>query len=324
MASVKKILVIRNDRFGEFLLIIPALRALKESFPQAKITLGVDSSVACLVPGIEYADDMLIWDNKKHSIRESYFFSRRLRKEGFDISVVFNPAQSSHLACFMAGIPVRVGYDRKAGYLLNKKMKDLKALGLRHEVEYNLDLVRLAGGFTKNRDISLKVEDNTYFLEGLGAGRLVAVHPWTSDPVKQWPPEKFKELINRLSGVGVVLVGGKEELEKNKMFFEGLNERTLNLTGKTSLAELACVLKKADILVSGDSGPVHLAAAAGTPVVALFRNDLPGKTARRWGPWGNGHTVIERRCLEDISADEVARVVMDRLGLGAATYGGKR
>jgi len=72
-------------------------------------------------------------------------------------------------------------------------------------------------------------------------------------------------------------------------------------------------LKRCALLVSGDSGPVHLAAAVGTPIVALFRNDLPGKTSKRWGPWGKGHTVIEKENLEDISVDEVFEKVKQRL-----------
>jgi ADP-heptose:LPS heptosyltransferase len=79
----------------------------------------------------------------------------------------------------------------------------------------------------------------------------------------------------------------------------------VDLVNKTSLVELAQVLKQARLLISCDSGPMHLGAAVGTPVVALFRNDLPGKTARRWGPWGPGHAVIEKSRLEDISVEEV-------------------
>ena len=69
--------------------------------------------------------------------------------------------------------------------------------------------------------------------------------------------------------------------------------------------ELAALLKKCKLLISADSGPVHLASAVGTPVLALFRNDIPGKCAKRWGPWGKGHSVIEKSCLSDIKVDEV-------------------
>jgi ADP-heptose:LPS heptosyltransferase len=91
------------------------------------------------------------------------------------------------------------------------------------------------------------------------------------------------------------------------------DEGVINLINKTSLPELSAVLKRASLLVSGDSGPIHLAAAVGTPVVALFRNDLPGKTAKRWGPWGEGHIIIEKNKLEDISVDEVLNAVRRKI-----------
>jgi len=77
------------------------------------------------------------------------------------------------------------------------------------------------------------------------------------------------------------------------------------MTGKTTLKQLASLLKKSRLLISGDSGPVHLACAVGTPVIVIFRNDIPGKSAKRWGPWGPGNFIIEKDNLCDITVDEV-------------------
>ena len=308
----EKILVIRNDRFGEFLLIIPALRGLKEKYPQANITLAVDTYVVDLANAVEGVNDVIVWENREHSFKEIFAFSRQIKGRNFDLVVIFNPTQGSNLACSLAKIPIRVGYDKKCGFLLTHKIKDEKYLALKHEVEYNLDLVALVEAFTNDKSLKLKIAD-TGFLAALKGSCVVAIHPWTSDPVKQWPLPRFKELIKRLAGLDIVVIGGKDELTKNEDFFIGIHELIINLVGKTNLIELAGVLKKVNLLISGDSGPAHLAAAVGTPVVALFRNDLPGKTARRWGPWGEGHTVIEKSKLEDISVDEVVRVVKDKL-----------
>ena len=99
-----------------------------------------------------------------------------------------------------------------------------------------------------------------------------------------------------------------EELQKGALF-NNLNGRIKNLTGKTTLVELASILKNSKLLISGDSGPVHLACAVGTPVIALFRNDIPGKGPKRWGPWGEGNVVIEKKSLLDISVDEVFKAI---------------
>jgi len=288
--NIKKILVIRNDRFGEFLLNIPAIRALKVIYPQAKISLAVSPVVYELAGAVECADEVVVWDEQ---------FRRGLRKQKFDACVILNPTKEAHWACFWAGIPVRVGYGRKWGFLLTHRLQDTKHLGDRHEVDCNLELVSLIGAKTLDKTIKVKVDGNL-FPEFAGE-EIVAIHPFTSDPVKQWPIERFKNLVLRIRrelGLGVVIVGLSQDI------FD-MGDGVVNMVNKTSLIELAALLKRCSLLVSCDSGPMHLAAAVGTPVVALFRNDLPGKTAKRWGPQGEGHTVIEKSNLTDINVDEV-------------------
>ncbi len=290
----KNILVIRNDRFGEFLLNIPVLRALKETYPAAKVTLAVKADVGDLAGCIGYADRVAVWDDN---------FRRSLRKQKFDACVVSNPTKEAHWAVFWSGIPGRVGYARKWGILLTHKIADNKSLGLKHEVEYNLDLVGLIGAKTNDKSLSLgklPAYSNPEY------ARAIAIHPYTSDALKQWELERFRELAKRISdelGLRVLIVGKEEGIGGKE--FENLGKNVVSLVNKTSLVELAQILKQCKLLVSCDSGPVHLAASVGTPVIALFRNDLAGKTARRWGPWGRGHIVIERDKLTDISVEEV-------------------
>ncbi|MFA4854249.1 MAG: glycosyltransferase family 9 protein, partial [Candidatus Omnitrophota bacterium] len=235
-----------------------------------------------------------VWDDN---------FRRSLRKQKFDACVVSNPTKEAHWAVFWAGIPVRVGYARKWGILLTHKIVDNKSLGLKHEVEYNLDLAGLIGAKTNDKRLSLgklSVYSNPEY------ARVVAIHPYTSDALKQWELERFRELAKRISdelGLRVIIVGKEEGIGGEE--FEKLGKNVVSLVNKTSLVELAQILKQCKLLVSCDSGPVHLAAAVGTPVIALFRNDLPGKTARRWGPWGDGHIVIARDKLTDISVEDV-------------------
>lgn len=311
-ARVKDILVVRNDRFGEFLLNIPAMRAIKEAYPGALLTLAVRPEVKELAECVEYADRIVIWDDN---------FRKALGKQKFDICVILNPTKEAHWLSFWSGIPNRVGYNRKWGILLTHKMADNKALGLRHEVEYNLDLAGLIGAKTNDKSIilgKLPLDTNPDYL---GA---IAVHPYTSDSLKQWPVERFVELAKRIAqGWGqspmgtvpfkakVVFVGKIEDRENRGLSpqlvpeGEGTVPGYIDLINRTSLVELAQILKQCRLLISCDSGPMHLAAAVGTPVLALFRNDLAGKSAKRWGPWGEGHIVIEKASLEDISVEEV-------------------
>ncbi len=292
--QIKSILGIRNDRFGEFLLNIPAFRALKEVYLESRLTLAVNPAVKELAECVEYADEVVVWGDA---------FRKGLRKRKFDLCVIFNPTKEAHWMSFWAGIPKRVGYNRKWGILLTHKMPDKKSLGLKHEVEYNLDLVGLVGAKTKDRSISLARLPVYLNPEYAGA---VAIHPFTSDSVKRWPFERFIELANKITlemKAKVVLVGKTEDRGQSPK--GTVPEGIIDLINKTSLVELAQILKQCKLLVSCDSGPMHLAAAVGTRVLALFRNDLPGKTAKRWGPWGDRNIVIERSNLLDITVEEI-------------------
>lgn len=323
MRDIKKILAVRNDRFGEFLLIIPALRALKEKYPQARITLVVDPYVKELAECITDKDEVITWDNRRHKFGEILRFSTELRSGKFDLCVIFNPSKEFNIISFLAGIPIRLGYARKLGILLTRKTKDEKYLGLKHEIEYNLDLVSLVGAGTKDKRLSLEIDDdiinNLCKESGIKwSDKLVAVHPLTSDPIKQWPKHYFVQLIKRLTmelDVKVVIIGATEEVSMQDGFISDVDASLVNIINKTNLRELAAVLKRCRLLISGDSGPVHLASCVGIPTVAIFRSDLPGKSAVRWGPVSKGSTVIQKPNISDILIDEVfdrAKEVLER------------
>ena len=311
--TIKNIIVFRNDRFGEFLLNIPALRALKGTFVNASLIAVVNPSVKDLAGNIPFIDEVIEWNQGVHPLSEKIRFINLLRKKQIDAAVILNPSKDFNIFTYLAAIPVRVGYNRKWGFLLTHKIEDRKHLAERHEIEYNLELVSLIGAKTEDKTLALPLDERRADILPVdfnlkGPHKIVALHPWTSDPVKQWPYERFRELAGRLireQGNPVVIVGGKEELTKSEELFGNIDGNLVNLTGRTTLRQLAAVLKRCKLLISGDSGPVHLASAVSTQVLAIFRNDIPGKSARRWGPWGRGHIVIEKGDLSDITVSEV-------------------
>jgi len=306
--TVKKILVVRNDRFGEFLLIIPALRALKEKFKDAKIFAVVNPYVKELAKAISYIDEIITWENRKHKFREILFFSHKLRKENFDLCIIFNPSKEFNIISFLAGIPIRVGYARKWDFLLTHKIEDKKYLGLKHEIDYNLELVGIIGADTDDKSLNLEIKEKIYIPQIDNYKNSVVVHPWTSDSIKQWPIEYFRDLVLRLAkelNEKVIIIGGKENLDISQKYFSDLDESIINLTGKTTLLELAVILKNSKILISLDSGPVHLASCVDTPVLAIFRNDIPAKSPIRWGPRSKKSIVIAKNNLSDITVEEV-------------------
>ncbi|MFA5363263.1 MAG: glycosyltransferase family 9 protein, partial [Candidatus Omnitrophota bacterium] len=265
--------------------------------------------------------EIMDWGGKPCSVFEKAAFIGLLKSKKFDIAVILNPSKEFNLYTAAAGIPHRIGYARKWPFLLTRTIPDEKHLAKRHEVECNLQLVALIGAQTRDiTTLSLSVPEITraslsgeYGIQE--KSRIIAVHPFTSDPVKQWPLERFVKLAEALVQdlpVTVAVIGGKEEAARSRECFGPVTgKRIINLTGKTGIRGLAGFLKHCDLLVSGDSGPVHLACCVKTPVIALFRNDLPGKTSQRWGPWGEGNAVIEKNSLGKITVNEVIQKVKE-------------
>lgn len=295
------------------MLNIPAFRAIKQTYPSAQISLVVSPPVEELAACINFIDRIVTWESRRHSIFEILSFLRIIRKERFDLCVIFNPSKELNLISYLAKIPWRVGYARKWGFLLTHKIADLKHLGDKHEIDHNLKLAHLAGANSHNRELSITVDAD--LSDGLlkqslpDKGEvLVAIHPWTSDLTKQWPLNNFFNLARRLTDelkVKVLIVGGNSEIEKSHEFCRPLPQGLINLTGKTNLKQLAALLKRCRLLISNDSGPAHLAACVGTAVIALFRDDCPAKGYLRWGPSHKDAVVIARNKLSDITVEEV-------------------
>lgn len=312
-----RILVIRTDRLGETVLMLPALHLLRQAFPRCRLTFMVHPQLQELFADHSELDEVLpepacsgAWWSR------AWQLSLRWRSQDADLIVIANPRKEYHLAAWLAGIPIRVGYDRKWGGLLTHRLADRKALGGCHEITYNISLLAslklpLQEAPVLTLPISQQAEEYvSQLMNRLGVGsdkRLVSVHPWTSNPKKQWPLERFRMLLDRLGrtlGVRPVLIGGPQECTRADEVLPDASPRLINLIGQFSLKELAACLRRTRLLITNDSGPMHLAAAVGTPVVALFGTGDTGSHPGRWGPWGSGHTVIHKP-LEQITVEEV-------------------
>ena len=200
---MRKVLIIRNDRFGEFLLNIPVFRAVKETWPDVELTVGVHPGVLELTRAVPYIDKAIVFPTGRLSLFHQVGLIWQLRREHYDAAVVLNPSATAHELINCAGIPLRVGYACKHAFFLNRTMPDQKHQGLKHEVENNLDLARLLGCSTQNHSLVLSippdVDKSISAKFGLCGGETyVAVHPWTSDPVKQWPLANFERLVKLL------------------------------------------------------------------------------------------------------------------------------
>lgn len=326
-----RILVVRNDRMGDLLMSLPAVHELRKAFPRAEIFLLIREGLEPLLEHHPNVDRLLSWDQKQGT---GWFqmmrWGRLLRRFRFDTALILNPTRFFHVATFLAGIPVRVGYGRKWGFLLTAHRPDDKAKRLQHEVQYNLELLHRMGISTGEPLLSLPLpkafeEEARELLESHGvipsSRWLIGLHPWTSDPTKSWPIDSFHQLADCLQKGGFsIVVIGETRLPKNPIFKkeatlsrpfdwphrlawpgEGDRPTLVNLMNQVPLRLLPALLRKCAAVVSNDSGPVHVAAAVGTPVVVVApRSHGPDLT--RWRPLGKKHRLLLAPTVEEVAA----------------------
>jgi heptosyltransferase-2 len=221
----------------------------------------------------------------------------------------------------MAGIPYRLGYkNNKYGFLLTHPLKDTRHLGQQHEAEYCMDVLKAIGVENKDLDIFVPVQkdakawaQNWKQENNLKPNEFIAIHPGASDPAKCWPAENFSKLIDCLAeqyGLKIVLIGAVPTISiaQDILRQSRKSSQVLNMTGKTTLAQTVSLLRRARLLISNDSGPVHLAAGVGTPVISLFMHDQPGINAERWRPLGPKGFILKLNTAGSISVDEVLKL----------------
>jgi lipopolysaccharide heptosyltransferase II len=299
-AGAGNVLVLQTSFLGDSLLTLPLLRRLKEGLPRARISVLTLPKNADVFRGSPWADEVLLDD--KHGAHGGFLgawkIARELRGRGFDLAVIPHRSLRSALVARLAGIPRRVGFSSSAGRFL---LTDLVPFAwLTHDLERNLALARPLGAaaapatdearYVAPPPVTPELARKLAEAGAAEGARLAGVHPGAAWATKRWPPERFAELCRRLSSAGLtpVLVGGPGDAPLGDSIAKASG--AADLVGRTSLEELKSLMGRLSLFVTNDSGPMHLAAAAGVPVVALF-----GATTRELGffPYGGGHRVVE-------------------------------
>jgi heptosyltransferase-2 len=299
--TFKNILIVRTDRIGDVVLTTPAIKSLRQAYPAARISILVAPSTYDLVNGNPYVDEILV-DDRKGRHKNLFGFlrlAREIRLKKFDLAIIFHTKRRYNLACYTAGIPCRLGYkNNKFGFLLTHPLKDIRPQGTKHEAKYCMDLLKVMGVENDDLDIFVPLQKEaegwmSHWMQenNLKPNEFIAIHPGSSDPAKCWPTANFALLMDRLAeryALKIVLIGSVQTMPVAAEILRQTQKTSqfLDLTGKTSLAQMVSLLRRARLLISNDSGPVHVAAGVGTSVISLFLRNQPGINAERWKPLG--------------------------------------
>ncbi|MFO7768329.1 MAG: glycosyltransferase family 9 protein [bacterium] len=329
--TLTRIGLLRNDALGDTLLTLPVAAAVKRYDPAVEVELICDPGFRALMAA--HPDlDRVVGDEGGTAGR----FARQLRDRDYDAILVLRPTPRNAWAAFRAGIPARAGTAfRFYGMLFNVRWYGHRKGNQRHEAEYNMELLeRLLGQDMGHPQFYLppppEAEASVETLleeEGVARGRpLAALHPGSRGSALAWPAEHFAELARMLRAeeVQVVVTGVGEEADLTARV-SGAAPGIVDLTGRTSLEQLAWLYKRCDTMVANSTGTLHLAAAVGTKVVGLYPA-AEINSPKRWGPFGPGHKVFRGpvdncpecvgeecpvyNCLEMVRPEEVLRVTL--------------
>jgi len=355
--TIKRIIVRGPNWLGDAVMCEPALRGLRRLFPDTQIELLVKPAVADLFVGHPALTRVLTYDTKgRHAgLSGKWALAGQLRRQGFDLAVLFQNAFEAAFLTFLAGVPRRYGYATDGrSLLLSDPIATPDRRTLVHQVRYYWELLKplgLTGDPSAPELVVFPEEEQTMagrFAQGglTATDVVVGINPGsTYGGAKRWLPERYAEVTERLcrtiresreQQVSVVIFGAKGEEHLGQEIAARLSSRSLVLSGATTIRELMAAVKRCAMLLTNDTGPMHIASAFQVPVVAIF-----GPTDwRTTSPLGSAHAIvrqpvdcapcllrecpIDHRCMTRVTVDQVyeaATKQLTRLGVRGERLG---
>ncbi len=336
---MKKILFVKLSAIGDVVQTLPALEAIKKTFPGCEIDWVVEEAAAGILEGNPLIHRLLVSRRKSWlrmflrpwTVREGFRAVRRfvttLRAVRYDMAIDFQGLLKSGIVIGLARADRKIGFDRtrELSYLfLNEKLPayDIE----KHALERYLDIARYLGAVDPIPGCTLPIERERSVVKARldqiapAGSPVVVMNPMARWTTKLWQEEKFARLADRLikeRKATIIFTGASGDRETIARILEKMREQAQNWAGETSLKEMAALAGLADLFITTDTGPMHLAAAAGGKVVALFGPTAPWRT----GPHGSGHIVVRKgvdcspcfrrncnrdlRCMKGITVDDV-------------------
>ena len=346
------ILIVKLSAIGDVIHTLPALNAIRNHYPNANITWLVEEDAASLVIGHKALDRVIVSKRKRwlkalkslsllSTIKDVYGFIKVLRDTRYDMILDFQALLKSGILIALARGQRKIGFNKGLEHMEHSYMflnERIPAIDMEiHALTRGMVLLNAIGIPTKEIEYKLPVSnDDCEKVDELmkrhdinGVKFLIAINPVAKWESKLWPKERFARLADMIIDeydARIIFTGGSEDRHIIQDIMSAMKGRALNLAGHTTLKMLAALYEKTVLVISTDTGPMHLAAAMETPVVAIFGPTAPWRT----GPYGSGHRVVRADpecspcfkrqcetidCMHQISEDQVmaeVRSVMER------------
>lgn len=335
IGEMAKILVMGVNWIGDSLFMTPALAALRKGFPNSHITLLISPWVSDLFDGNPDVDEIIIYDErgKERTLKGKIRFILSLRNRNFDIGIIMQPrSYRAALFVYLSGIPERIGYSHSLRNLLLTRRIEPPTAPL-HDIDMFLNIVLSLGVAPGRKEPYLpsnpKADDWAgRFLEerGVKSGELlIGINPGAFKQSKRWSESRYAQLSDiliREFRAKIIIFEGPGEYEIVGRVLSLMREKAI--TARTGIKELAAICRRCKLFVGNDTGPMHVAAASGTPVIALFGP----ADVQRSRPWGSDHLVIKKdlpcspcsrrvckelTCMKSISVKDVLQAVQVQL-----------
>jgi heptosyltransferase-2 len=293
----KRILIIQTAFIGDVVLTLPLLQVLRRNFPEAKIDFMLIPKTAELLKNHPDVDEVIIFDKKgkDSGVIGLMRMARIISDKKYDVAFIPHRSFRSALLPLLAGVKVRVGFDKSAFRFLYTHIVKYEMI---HEIERNLSLLKPFGinhNFKELPNIFPSEEDKLYVDEILSAvnSKIIGIAPGSVWATKRWLKERYAQLSNLLAndGYAIALIGGVEDFELCEEIKKmSDSDRVFNFCGRLSLLQSAELIRRCLLLVTNDSAPMHIAVGMRTPVVAIFGSTIP-----EFGfyPYGDKDKIIQ-------------------------------
>jgi heptosyltransferase II len=344
--GVERIVVRGTNWIGDVVMTLPAVAAIRKTWPRARISVLAKPWVAEVYRLSPDVDEIILFrqPGRHEGIRGKWCLAGELRRGRFDCAILLQNAIEAAIIARLAGIPLRAGYNSDGrGWLLTHSVRRTKEIRRVHQIDYYIEMVRALGCEPAGRDVRLRPGQDYADLAGSLLDRfgidenrlLIGIAPGAAyGPAKKWFPERFAAVADRLSsqsGAQGILFGSAGDRESAAAVQKNVQQPLIDIAGKTDLREAISLISHCALFISNDSGLMHVAGALGVPTVAIFGSTNPAATS----PVGSRSVVIHHdlpcapclkpvcptdfRCMEMVSVDEVCaagRKLLDDSGSG--------